>query len=189
MESKLRSVLRSLVKYEECVETLEENEKAQEALKAELKRLLEARKSYGRPVLWIFLLVIGVVSLIVFWPVGICLIIASPISYVSSCNNRNYPVYKYRTTIYDPGMERLKADVEAISAEKEDLWENFCNEATFLPIRYHESFAIAHMIVSLKRGDATNLEEAIELYDKEFLSVGHDVLERYRDHYISMALE
>ena len=30
MESKLRSVLRLLVKYEECVETLEENEKAHE---------------------------------------------------------------------------------------------------------------------------------------------------------------
>ena len=91
--------------------------------------------------------------------------------------------------VYEPETELLAAEKEALNAEKEAVWSDFCTEATFLPMKYHDKFAIAHMIISFKKGDATTLEEAIALYEGEVLSAGHEVLDRYRDHYVTMALE
>ena len=58
-----------------------------------------------------------------------------------------------------------------------------------MPIKYHERFAIAYMIVSLKRGDATTLEEAMGLYEEEVFHTDSEVLARYCDRYVEMALE
>ena len=188
-------MLRLLVKYEECVKTLEENENAQTALKAKLRRLEATRDSSHPRAFWVFAIIgvafltIGVFLGIEFVFVGFALLIVAGFSYCRSVAKIEYPVDNYKTTVYDPEMERLVAEADALNIKKDARWADFFDEASFLPIKYHERFAIAYMIVSLKRGDATTLEEAMGLYEEGALHADPEVLARYRDRYVEMALE
>ena len=195
MESKLRSVLRLLVKYDECVKALEENENAQYALKEELRRLEVIRNS-DRPRVFLVLAIIGAALSVIglfsdlgIFLAGFVLLIIDGFSYCRSVSKAEEPVDSYKTTVYEPEMERLLSEAETLKAEKDASWADFFDEAVFLPIKYHDKFAISYMIVSLKKGDATALEEAMELYEKEAFSADPEVLERYRDRYVTMALE
>ena len=60
---------------------------------------------------------------------------------------------------------------------------------SFLPLKYREKFPIAHMIVSFKKGKATNLEEAIEVYESEAFSVDKDIMEQHCAYYVEQALD
>ena len=195
MESKLRSVLRLLVKYDECVKALEENENAQNAIKDELKRLVAKRDSTQPRSFWVFaiigvaFLVIGVFLGIEMLLAGFVFLIIAGFSYCRSAAKIEHPVEEYETTVYNPEMERLLSEAETLNAEKDSLWADFCEEASFLPIKYHDKFALAYMILSLKKGDATTLEEAMGLYGEEVFETDPDVLDRYCDRYVTMALE
>ena len=195
MESKLRSALRLLVKYDECVKALEENENAQNAIKDELKRLVAKRDSTQPRSFWVFaiigvaFLVIGVFLGIKMLLAGFAFLIIAGFSYCRSAAKIEHPVEEYETTVYNPEMERLLSEAETLNAEKDSLWADFCEEASFLPIKYHDKFALAYMILSLKKGDATTLEEAMGLYEEEALHADPEILARYRDRYVEMALE
>ena len=195
MESKLRSVLRLLVKYDECVKALEENENAQNALKEELRRL-EAIMNSDRPRVFLVLAIIGAALSVIglfsslgIFLAGFVLLIIDGFSYCRSVSKAEEPVDSYKTTVYNPEMERLLSEAETLNAEKDSLWADFCEEASFLPIKYHDKFALAYMILSLKKGDATTLEEAMGLYGEEVFETDPDVLDRYCDRYVTMALE
>ena len=200
--SKLREALYVIVKYERCHAQINENNEQIKQIKYELMRLEKVRASKRPPrvtarvIFAIIFCAIGLFLGQISWyiggvpmGIGLILLISAPFAYCRACNKIDSPVYQYRTTVYEPQTKRLINEIDMAKKELDMISDDLGEIMSFLPLKYREKFPIAHMIVSFKKGKATNLEEAIEVYESEAFSVDKDIMEQHCAYYVEQALD